>query len=292
MIRIRRKKEKEDIKAPEAEKPIADDSAFVGAYPGKPWEKLTHVRPGKGSRIKTLEAEEQAEVLKLARKYFDFTGHDFPGARKSIQNHLDKCDQLAENFFGSAIFTEKRLIVRAYLSNAEGRHVSHDISLKLLKYIADAGLDFEVGAIDYFFENGLKTEFVVGDGTEVVSENGYWFAHTHPVKAGITSNLLPSTQDLDVMLLTARAYAQHHDIFETEYFVLRDIGHTKVTIETSMKQRPSQPEIIGISIDYACKNEPDQTVNDHINKLIFHLRTRHRLGADQITLNKLESSIK
>lgn len=288
MIRIRKKKtQPEEVGGtPGIEKPIDEDSAYVGAYPGKPWDKLTKTRPGRGSRIKFLSDEEQQEIVRIAQKYFGFKGSEFPKARISIQEALDKGEStLANDFFTKAAFLEKRLTTRAYLSNADGRFVSHDRAFELLKYFADTGLDFEIGVIDYYIDNNLKSEFIVGDGTEVISENGYWFSHTHPAKAGVTSNFLPSTQDLDVMLLTARAYAQHLNKLETEYYVLRDIGMTKVSIETSIEPPPSQAKIEKIKIEYQCTGEIDEPTDAHLKRLKMHLRTRHNLREDQIFMS-------
>jgi len=290
MFKIGKKKKVKKEQTPEApqqqEESVAGNSAFVGSYPGKPWEKLTDIHHGRGSRIKFLNKEEQKLVVEISIKYFKFTGKEFPKARLKIQEEFDRDDPtLADDFFTRAIFTEKRLAVRAYLSNAEGRYISHDRSLKLLKNIADAALDFEVGAIDYYINEQLQTELIVGDGTEVVSENGYWFSHTHPAKTGVTSNFLPSTQDLDVMLLTARAHAQHLEKFETDYYVFRDVGFTKVTIKTSMEAPPSPAKIEHIDIEYSCENEIEGQAETHLKKIKFHLRTRHALKEDQIEIS-------
>lgn len=292
MIRIRKKKEVHEEDSQEVlheDKPIPDDSAYVGAYPGKPWEKLTKTRPGKGSRLKVLSNEEQKQIIEIAGKYFGFKGGNFAEARLMIQKELDKGESnIAELFFARAFFPEKRLAIRAYLSNAAGRHISHERSLKLLEYFAEAGLDFEVGAVDYYIEDKIKTELLIGDGTEVVSENGYWFSHTHPAKAGVTSNFLPSTQDLDIMILTARAYAQHLEKYESEYYVFRDIGMTKVQIATSLKQRPGQAQVESVKIKYLSNVKENEDIKSQLSKLKFHLRTIHNIADKKIEINKLK----
>jgi hypothetical protein len=287
MIRIRKKGSgPEEAKgAKQIEKPEGEDSAYVGAHPGKPWEKLTNIHHGRGSRIKFLTEEEQKEVVEIAKQYFEFKGKDYPKARTCIQEKLDKPgSQQTETFFSTAPFLKKRLLTRAYLSNSEGRFISHNRALQLLKYFAEAALDFEIGAVDYYIDDNQKTELIVGDGNEVVSENGYWFSHTHPAKKGVTSNFLPSTQDLDVILLTARAYAQHLAKLKTEYFVLRDIGSTKISVETSIEPPPSQAKIEFIELEYSSTEQPDKSIDNHLKLLKMHLRTRHNIPDEKIEI--------
>lgn len=293
MIRIRRKKKKCDeceSCAPTKSKVtegVESDAQFVGAYPGMPWERLTNIRHGRGSRIKVLEPADQQKVVELAKLYFGFQENDFPRARIAIQNILDKpeSDQ-ALAFFQRAHVLEKRLVMRAYLSDADGRFVKPDAALPLLKHCADAGLDFEVGAIDHVIDGERKTEFVVGDGTEVISDQGYWFAHTHPAKAGITNNVLPSLADLDVMITTARGRALHLDKNEHEFYVMRDIGSTRVMITTSKGPPPSSAVIEKVAVEWFFKGGGDQGIKDHATRLVVHLRTRHKLQAEQVEVKR------
>jgi len=125
---------------------------------------------------------------------------------------------------------------------------------------------------------------IVGDGTEVVSPNGYWFSHTHPAKSGVTNNFLPSTQDLDVVLLTARAYAQHLQKLETEYYVLRDIGMTKISIITSIGPPPSQAVIEQIKIEYSFTGDLDESIEKHLRLINMHLRTRHNIKDEKLEI--------
>lgn len=299
MIRIRRKKKKKcdectscvPAKSKETEG-IESDAQFVGAYPGKPWERLTNIHHGRGSRIKILEPVDQQKVVVLAKQYFRCTEDDFPHARLAIQHVLDQptTDQTIQ-FFQRAQFLEKRLVMRAYLSDADGRFVKPDAALPLLKHCADAGLDFEVGAIDHYIDGERKTEFVVGDGTEIVSDKGYWFAHTHPAKAGITNNVLPSLADLDVMITTARGRALHLDFSEHEFYVMRDIGGTRVTITTSKGPPPSSAVIENVVIEYYFKGSEGSPLKDHAARLVMHLRTRHKLAAEQIEVVRRDSPV-
>lgn len=290
MIQIRRKKKKKcdscstcapaESKAPEG---VESDAQFIGAYPGMPWERLTNIRHRRGSRIKVLEPDDQQKVVELAKRYFDCQENDFPRARLAIQKILDdpNSDQ-ALDFFKRAQILEKRLVMRAYLSDADGRFVKPAAALPLLKHCADAGLDFEVGAIDHYIDGERKTEFVVGDGTEVISDKGYWFAHTHPAKAGIINNVLPSLADLDVMITTARGRALHLDMNEHEFYVMRDIGGTRVLITTSKGPPPSSAVIEKVVVEWYFKGDADRAIQDHAVRLVTHLRTKHKLGAEKI----------
>lgn len=298
MIRIRRKKKKCDecetcgpaeSKAPEG---VESDAQFVGAYPGMPWERLTNIHHGRGSRIKVLDSDDQKKAVVLARQYFGFQQDDFPRARIAIQNVLDRPDSdEAKDFFQRALILDKRLVVRAYLSDADGRFVDPKAALPLLKHFADAGLDFEVGAIDHFIDGERKTEFVVGDGTEVISDKGYWFAHTHPAKAGITNNVLPSLADLDVMITTARGRALHLDKDEHEFYVMRDIGNSKVSILTSKGPPPSSAVVEKVVIEWYYQGEADKAIQDHAVRLVSHFRTRHKLEAERIEVKRSSKPI-
>jgi hypothetical protein len=298
MIRIRRKKKKCDEcetcapAKPRETEGIESDAQFVGAYPGMPWERLTNIRHGRGSRMKILEPEDQKKVVDLAKKYFGFQQNDFPRARIAIQSVLDRPDSdEAKVFFQRALILDKRLIVRAYLSDADGRFVDPGAALPLLKHFADSGLDFEVGAIDHFIDGERKTEFVIGDGTEVISDKGYWFAHTHPAKAGITNNVLPSLADLDVMIMTARGRALHLDEDEHEFYVMRDIGSSKVSILTSKGPPPSSAVVEKIVIEWHYQGGADKAIQDHAVRLVSHLRTRHKLQSSQIEVRRVSSSV-
>lgn len=292
MIRIRKKKGVEEAGGEEhpCEECVegAPDSFFAGAFPEKPWKRLTQVKYKRGAALKVLNDEEQGETVKLARKYFAFKGDDFPRARIAIQKALDDPGSpLAAAFFERAQFLEKRLVIRAYLSDAGGRFISHQAALPLLKHLAHVGLDFEVGAIDHYIEKEQKTEIVVGDGTEVISDKGYWFAHTHPAKAGVTNNVLPSTADLDVMIATARGYAHHLDKMETSYYVLRDIGGSRVSIWTYKVGKPASATIDRIQIEYYFEGRKDKSVEAQAAALVNHLRTRHHLKTEQITSSRV-----
>ncbi len=291
MIRIRKKKcAKEPCgeEAPCKEAPqVEADAFYAGAFPGKPWDRLTKIRHARGLVVKILNEDEQKRVIELARRYFALNGKDFPSARMAIQNVLDQPHSAAAVFFfKTAIVTEKRLVIRAYLSDADGRFVSPEAALPLLSHVADAGLDFEVGAIDHYIEGQRKTEFVVGDGTEVISDKGYWFAHTHPAKTGVTENVLPSTGDLDVMIATARGLA--HNLRKTELvnYVMRDIGATRVTVTTSIGPRPSPAKVEHVTVEYYYAGGDDPSINAHVTKLATHLRTRHHLSHDRISITR------
>ncbi len=295
MIRIRRKKKCAEERCEDHEPcgdkpPIESDAFYAGAYPGKPWERLTNIRHGRGSTIKILNDREQAEAVRIARAYFGFQGNDFPRARLAIQEALDDPrSERAMTFFERAIVTEKRLAIRAYLSDADGRFVAHEAALPLLRHVADAGLDFEVGAIDHYLDGERKTEFVVGDGTEVISDKGYWFAHTHPAKPGVTNNVLPSTADLDVILSTARSLTNNLRATELVNYVMRDIGASRVTVATSIGPPPSQAKIERILVEYYFSGGDDPSIAAHAAKLASHLRIRHRLTADQVKLVRRNS---
>ncbi len=293
MIQIRRKKEKPKGQALGSikESPKKESGGtYVGAFPGKPWERLTERFHRRGSRLLTLSDEEQREVVELARRFFGCVNDDFPRARIAIQTALDApTEKAARHFFEVTLFPEKRLVVRAYLTNASGRFIEHENALALLTHIANAGLDFEVGAIDHVIDTELRTELIVGDGTEVISATGYWFAHTHPARAGVTENILPSTQDIDVMVLTAHAWAQHGHRWETEYYVLRDIGGTRVRIETNKPEGPAPATIEGVAIAYWFDGDDASAVDRHRRALEAHLRMRHHITADQLTVRR-ESS--
>lgn len=261
------------------------DSFYAGAYPGKPWQKLTDTRYAKGSIIKILSAEEQALVLAIARKYLDPLVKDFPRARLAIQKHLsDTNSALTSEFFTRASFLEKRLAIRAYLSDADGKFISHDAAIPLLTHIADSGLDFEVGAIDHIIDGVTKTEIILGDGVEVVSDKGYWFAHTHPAKRDITNNFLPSTKDLDVIIATARSRLLNLKENITENFILRDIGRTKVSVHATLIAEPAEISIDEIKIEYEYSGEMDLTIEEHIKALKNHLKMRHHLKPEKIKI--------
>lgn len=291
MVTIRRK-DKPDKKAPKgvpAKTEEKDDSAvgtYVGAFPGNPWERLTQMRHGRGSRVKNLSTEEQGKVILLAQKYFQFTKGNFAQARLKIQAALDHPSEgVSATFFQTALFNEKRLAVRAYLSNASGRFIEADSALPLLRHFADAGLDFEIGAVMHVINGAQKMEIVLGDAREVSSDVGYWFAHTHPAKTGITNNILPSTNDIDVMMATARALAQHLNQVESEHHVLRDIGGTKLHITTSIGKRPSAPVIKSVKLEYyLLGGEIDESIETQLKALKTCLRTRHGLKEEQIEI--------
>jgi len=291
MIKIRRKKKAAEP-APEEhackECPMPEsDAFFAGAFPGKPWKRITDTKYSRGFALKVLNGEEQTEAVKLAVQYFGYTGGDFPQARLCIQRELDDpASDRRGDFFKAAPFLHKRLILRAYLSDADGRFITSASALELLKNIAQIGLDFEVGAIDHYIDGKRKTEIVVGDGTEVVSDKGYWFSHTHPAKSGVTNNVLPSTADLDVMISTARSYAHHLEKYDTHYYVMRDIGSSRVTIKTSVSGKPSSAKVEQVTIEYFFSGGEDESVDAHIAALKTHLRTRHRLDAERISVNR------
>jgi hypothetical protein len=269
---------------------VEPDAFYAGAFPGKPWDRLTSLRHARGSIVKILNEDEQGQVIELARRYFAFRGKDFPSARIALQKALDEPRSAAAvSFFSTAIVTEKRLVIRAYLSDADGRFVSHEAALPLLTHVADAGLDFEVGAIDHYIEGARRAEFVVGDGTEVISDKGYWFAHTHPAKAGVTENVLPSTGDLDVMIATARSLA--HNLRKTELvnYVLRDIGGTRVTVTTAVGPRPSPAQVERVVIEYFFSGGDDPSITSHATKLATHLRTRHHLRREEIAIKRVSN---
>jgi hypothetical protein len=289
MIKIRKKKQVEEA-GPE-QQPCDEcvegggDSFFAGAFPEKPWKRLTRVKYKRGSALKVLNEKEQGEVVSLARKHFAFKENDFPRARITIQRAMDDPDSsFAAAFFERAQFLEKRLAIRAYLSDAGGRFIPSNAALPLLRRFAEVGLDFEVGAIDHYIENERKTEIVVGDGTEVISDQGYWFAHTHPAKSGITNNVLPSTADIDVMIATSRSYAHNLNQMEKRYYVLRDIGGTRVSVMAEKAGKSASATIEQVTIEYFFSGGEDKSVEAQATALVSHLRTRHRLKPDQISV--------
>lgn len=292
MFRIGKKKKvkKEDISASEdnsaQQSEKSGDTLYAGTYSGHPWKKISELQYRPKRAIKNLSKEEQSTIIEIAKKYFLFSGKLFAQARKQIQEFLDNSEHEATiTFFSTADFNEKRLALRAYLSNADGRFISQKSAIDLIQRIAFVGLDFEVGIIINYIDEEFKAEIIVGDATEIVSKNGYWFAHTHPVKKDFTINILPSKQDIDVILLTARAYAQHLAIFKTDYYVLRDIGMSKVHVNTYMKKEECIPEIVKVSIEY---NLEDENIIKHANDLRLYLRMKHHLKENQITINSVD----
>jgi hypothetical protein len=295
MIRIRKKKQAEEVGS--EQQPCDEcvegggDSFFAGAFPEKPWKRLTRVKYKRGSALKVLNEKEQGEVVSLARKYFGFKESDFPRARISIQRAMDDTESsTVAAFFERAHFLEKRLAIRAYLSDAGGRFIPSAAVLPLIRHFAEAGLDFEVGAIDHYIENERKTEIVVGDGAEVISDQGYWFAHTHPAKSGITNNILPSTADIDVMIATSRSYAHNLSQMEANYYVFRDVGGTRVTMKTAKAGKSASATIEEVTIEYFFSGGEDKSVEAQATALVSHLRTRHRLKPEQITVIRLRDS--
>ena len=269
---------------------VKPDAFYAGAFPGKPWERLTNIRHKRGKTVQILSPEEQAQVIDIARRYFSFEGSDFVSARIFIQREIDDVgSHNSDRFFKASAFAEKRLLIRAYLSDAEGRFVHPEIVLYLMKRFADAGLDFEVGAVNHFINKEKKSCLTIGDGREVISDEGYWFAHTHPVRQGITNNILPSLADIDVMLATAMSYAQNINLFETEYYVLRDIGASRIDVYTSKTGQPSSAKVENIRLSYYLEVDPDKSIDAHISKLVSHIRMRHRIHAGQISVECVRS---
>ena len=234
-----------------------------------------------------LSENEQERFLDVLDDEFEYGCDDYITGVIIVRILIEKNCQNPD-FFAKLSESDFKIFMKAYLSRADGRFLGYDNALLVLRLISTAGFETEIGLVEHCIDKRFTMEVIIGDKRNVVSETGYPFAHTHPARKDIIYNVLPSKQDIDLMIMTARARSKNIKKHCSQFYVLRNIGYSHISVKTNAKE---DVVINSFKAEYFCKFDDHSTIESHIAKLKNHLKTVHGLLDDAIMFEKVETAL-
>ena len=234
-----------------------------------------------------LSENEQERFLDVLDDEFEYGCDDYITGVIICRMLIEKNCQNPD-FFAKLYESDFKIFMKAYLSRADGRFLSYNNALLVLRLISTAGFETEIGLVEHCIDKKFTMEIIIGDKRNVVSETGYPFAHTHPARKDIVYNILPSKQDIDLMIMTAKARSKNIQKHSSQFYVVRNIGYSHISVKTDAKE---DVVINSFRVEYFCKCDDNSTIENHIAKLKKHLKTVHGLSDDDVAFEKVETAL-